>query len=171
MRFRNEIELCGFFQRHSSSIRPSNPGHHSLENRAPIAQTEKPQPACAKQNGYCCARPQGLCANLLRTTFAILYFPFIHLWLDHCTVVSSATRGGVRCCTRGGIRAAPERGSSAAPEGVKMAGATPPRLRTSTAALDPRMAMRITWASASLPTGGGRSRHNDPCGKARIAEG
>ena len=50
MRLRNEIELCGFFQRVSAPIRPSNSGHnlskigHPLrrpQSRASVRQTER----------------------------------------------------------------------------------------------------------------------------------
>ena len=50
LRLRNEIERCGFFQRHAASIRPSNPGHnlskigHPLrrpQSRASVRQTER----------------------------------------------------------------------------------------------------------------------------------
>ena len=74
-RLRNEIELCGFFQRVSAPIRPSNSGHHLSkighplrrpQSRASVRQTER---------------------VLLRTTFAQTsrsHIPHIHLWLDHC---------------------------------------------------------------------------------------
>ena len=173
MRLRNEIELCGFFQRHSSSIRPSNPGRTLSKVRHPL-RSRKAAPACAKQNGYCCARAlrRAFAHNLCAQPLLIFYFPylFFNLWLGHC-------HGRFQCCTRGGSgaapegvsSAAPERGSSAAPEGVKMAGATPPvcALR---AALTPGCNAHHV-GQCLPPYGGGRSRHNDPCGKARIAEG
>ena len=49
-----------------------------------------------------------------------------------------------------------------------MTGATPPKsclVRPWTPVL-----IRITGSGPALPTGGGRSRHNNPCGKARIPE-
>ena len=77
--------------------------------------------------------------------------------------------GGPVLHQRGGS-AVPDWGSGAAPEGGKMAGATPPppRLRTS-CGTDPLMQCA---SRGPLPPSlrGGRSRHNNPCGKARIAE-
>ena len=136
MRLRNEIELCGCFQRHSSSIRPSSPGHTLSKIGHPL-RSRKAAPACAKQNGYCCARPlriafaQGLCARPLRI-FSLKYL-FCSLAVRHCAPSFPVLhqRGGSGAAPVGVSSAAPERGSSAAPEGVKMAGATPPRLRTS----------------------------------------
>ena len=96
MRLRNEIELCGFFQRHSSSIRPSNPGRTLSKIGHPL-RSRKAAPACAKQNGYCCARPpplrtafaHGLCASSLSNiSFVNLRFGIV--------------RGRFQCCTRGG---------------------------------------------------------------------
>ena len=63
-RCRNEIELCGFFQRVSAPIRPSNPGRTLSKIGHPL-RSRKAAPACAKQNGYCCAR-----------ALRIFYFPY-----------------------------------------------------------------------------------------------
>ena len=164
-RRRNEIELCGFFQRVTAPIRPSNPGRTLSKIGHPL-RSRKAAPACAKQNGYCCARPlrtafaQGLCARPLR----IFYFPyrFCSLAVRHCarSFPVQHQRGCPVLHQRGGP-VLHQRGSKWRER--------PPRLRTSCGS-DPRMHCASRGpVPPSLP--GGRSRHNDPCGKARIAEG
>ena len=151
------------------------PRPHPLENRAPIAQPKSR--TSVRQTERVLLRTsfaQGLCAGPVRTTFAHLLFsisPFLTCGSALCAVVSSAApEGGSGAAPEGVSSAAPERGSSAAPEGVKMAGATPPppRLRTSCGS-DPRMQCA---SRGPVPPSlrGGRSRHSDPCRKARIAE-
>ena len=119
------------------------------------------------------------CAGPLHTTFAhdlcassISHIAFVHLWLDHLHGrFQCSTRGGVRCCTRGGIQSCTREGVQCCTRGGQNGGSDPPvcalplRLRT------PGWLCASRGSGASLPTGGGRSRHNDPCGKARIAEG
>ena len=115
---------------------------------------------------------QGLCARPLRTTFAHLLFP-----------ISLFSTCGWAIITVGSS-AAPEGGSSAAPEGgpvlhqregpvLHQRGSKwrerPPRLRIPLGSGPPWLCAS-RGSGASLPTGG-RSRHSDPCGKARIAEG
>ena len=95
------------------------------------------EPACAKQNGYCCARP-------LRKFYAS--YPLYSL------VVRPLRDPKLR----------------AEPEGGQVAGATPPVCAFHSAP-DPRgFAHHAGPVPPSLR--GGRSRHNDPCGKARIPE-
>ena len=102
-----------------------------------------------------------LCAGPLHTTFAhdlcassIPHISFLNLRLG---IVHSrfqcSTRGGVRCCTRGGQN-----------------GGSDPPVCALRAALTPGCNAHHV-GQCRPPYGGGRSRHNDPCGKARIAEG
>ena len=119
-----------------------------------------------------------LCAGPLRTTFAhdlcassLSNIYFLNLWLGHL-------HGRFQCCTReGGSGAAPEGVSSAAPErGVQCCtrggqnGGSDPPVCALRAALTPGCNAHHV-GQCRPPYGGGRSRHNDPCGKARIAEG
>ena len=126
MRRRNEIELCGFFPRHSSSIRSANPGRTLSKIGHPL-RSRKAAPACAKQNGYCCARPlrtafaHDLCASSLSNIY------FLNLWLGHLHGrFQCCTRGGVQCCTRGGIQCCTREGVQCCTRGGQNGGSDPP---------------------------------------------
>ena len=118
-----------------------------------------------------------LCAPPLRTTFAhdlcassISHIAFVHLRLNHLHGrFQCCTRGGVRCCTRGGVQCCTRGGVQCCTRGGQNGGSDPPvcALR---AALTPGCNAHHV-GQCRPPYGGGRSRHNDPCGKARIAEG
>ena len=132
------------------------------------------EPACAKQNGYCCARPlrracaQSLCARPLRI-FSFQYL-FFHLWLGIVRGrFQCCTRGGVRCCTRRGVQCCTREGVQCCTRGGHYGGSDPPVCAFHSAP-DPRgFAHHAGPVPPSLR--GGRSRHSDPCRKARIAEG
>ena len=154
------------------------PRPHSLENRAPIAQPKSR--TSVRQTERVLLRTtfaQGLCARPLRRACAhdlcassISHIAFVHLRLNHLHGrFQCCTRGGVRCCTRGGVQCCTREGVQCCTRGGQNGGSDPPRLRTSCGS-DPR----VQCASRGpVPPSlrGGRSRHNDPCGKARIAEG
>ena len=129
--------------------------------RTPAALSRKSGTHCAAEKPHQRAPNRrgtvahDLCAQPSRTAFAhdlcapsISNIAFVHLWLGHC-----ARSFPVRH----------QRGSKWRER--------PPRLRTSCGS-DPRMQCASRGpVPPSLRGGGGRSRHSDPCGKARIAEG
>ena len=125
------------------------PRPHPPENRVPIAQPKSRTSVRQTER------------VLLRTTFAhalcassLPHIAVVYLGLGHCA------------------RSFPVQHQRGCPvlhqRGSKWRERPPPFAHF--VRLCPPDAMRITWASAALPTGG-RSRHNDPCGKVRIAEG
>ena len=123
---------------------------HPLENRAPIAQTSEPSQRAPNRTGTVA---HDLCAGPVRTTFAhdlcasyLSNISLLNLWLGHY-------HDRFQCCTRGG----------------QNGGSDPPRLRIPLGSGPPWLCAS-RGSGASLPTGG-RSRHSDPCRKARIAEG
>ena len=97
-----------------------------------------------------------LCAS------SISHIAFVHLRLNHLY-------GRFQCCTRGGYPVLHQRGGPVLHQRGSKWRERPPRLRTSCGS-DPRMQCA---SRGPVPPSlrGGRSRHNDPCGKARIAEG
>ena len=138
---------------------------HPLENRAPIAQTAEPSQRAPNRTGTVAHE---LCAGPLRTTFAhdlcassLSNISLFNLLLGHY-------HDRFQCCTRGGASAAPERGPVLHQRGSKWR-ERPPRLRIPLGTGPPWLCAS-RGSGASLPTGG-RSRHSDPCRKARIAEG
>ena len=110
-----------------------------------------------------------LCAPPLRRAFAhdlcassLSHIALVHLWLG-------IVHGRFQCCTRGGGQCCTREGVRYCTRGGRNGGSDPPRLRTSCGS-DPRMHCASPGpVPLSLP--GGRSRHSDPCRKARIAEG
>ena len=151
------------------------PRPHSLENRAPIAQPKSR--TSVRQTERVLLRTtfaQGLCARPLRTTFAhplyISHIAFVHLRLGHYARSFPVLhqRGGPVQHRRGGPVQHQRGGPVLHQRGAKWR-ERPPRLRTSCGS-DPRMHCA---SRGPVPPSlrGGRSRHSDPCGKARIAEG
>ena len=110
-----------------------------------------------------------LCAGPSRTTFAhdlcassISHIAFVHLRLNHLHGrFQCSTRGGIQCCTREGVQCCTSGGQN---------GGSDPPVCALRAALTPGCIAHHV-GQCRPPYGGGRSRHNDPCGKARIAEG
>ena len=181
---RNEIILCGFlgasqirFGLHTPAIISRKSGTHCAAEmpyqRAPNRTGTVAHELCARALRTVIAHE--LCAEPLRI-FSLHYHPYpivvrpmrrsspgphrrgdpvLHQTggpVLHQRGGQCSTRLGVRCCTRGG----------------QNGGSDPPRLRTS-CGTDPLMQCA---SRGPLPPSlrGGRSRHNNPCGKARIAE-
>ena len=118
-----------------------------------------------------------LCAGPVRRAFAhdlcassISHIALLNLWLGHCHGrFQCCTRGGIRCCTRGGVQCCTREGVQCCTRGGQNGGSDPPVCAFHSAP-DPRgFAHHAGPVPPSLR--GGRSRHSDPCRKARIAEG
>ena len=118
-----------------------------------------------------------LCAGPVRTTFAhdlcassISHIAFVHLRLGHCARSFPVLhqRGGPVLHQRG-YPVLHQRGGPVLHQRGSKWRERPPRLRTSCGS-DPRMQCA---SRGPVPPSlrGGRSRHSDPCRKARIAEG
>ena len=134
-----------------------------------------------------------LCAGPVRRVFAhdlcassLSNICFINLWLGHCHGrfqcctrggvrcctrggVQCCTRGGVRCCTRGGVQCCTRGGVQCCTRGGQNGGSDPPVCAFHSAPDPSGFAHHAGPVPPSLR--GGRSRHSDPCRKARIAEG
>ena len=147
---------------------------HPLENRAPIAQTSEPSQRAPNRTGTVA---HDLCAGPVRTTFAhdlcassLSNISLLNLWLGHYARSFPVLhqRGGPVLHQRGGPVLHQRGGPVLHQRGSKWR-ERPPRLRIPLGSGPPWLCAS-RGSGASLPTGG-RSRHSDPCGKARIAEG
>ena len=162
--------------------------------RTPAIISRNPGTHCAAEMPYQRAPNRtgtvahGLCARGLRTTFAqhlcaapLRIFsrpyrlyplgvkPFCRSYpVPHQRGYPVQHQTGGQCCTRGGAVLHQTGGPVQHQRGAKWR-ERPPRLRTSCGS-DPRMQCA---SRGPVPPSlrGGRSRHSDPCRKARIAEG
>ncbi len=138
---------------------------HPLENRAPIAQTSEPSQRAPNRTGTVahdlCARPLRIFSFQYRFCSLVVRplsrsFPVLH------------QRGGPVQHQRGGPVLHQRGGPVLHQRGSKWR-ERPPRLRIPLGSGPPWLCAS-RGSGASFPTGG-RSRHSDPCRKARIAEG
>ena len=149
------------------------PRPHSLENRAPIAQPKsrtsvRQTERVLLRTTLRTAFAHDLCARPLR----IFYFPYRFCSLAVKPFARSFPVLHQRGCPVLHQRGGPvlhQRGSPVLHQRGAKWRERPPRLRTSCGS-DPRMQCA---SRGPVPPSlrGGRSRHSDPCGKARIAEG